>query len=120
MTRDGAREFFKDSGLDYSVLSSKNLDRLRRIVNKELQDSGFFRGTFCCKPSFDFQRDQSYGALYCQADYFKKREAISFNRDGFIGFSGWASTKNVQPILKGFIQWVEEHEKFKNQASNGI
>lgn len=48
-------------------------------------------------------------AFICvDGDYFKGREAISFNSDGFIGFAGWADDKNVQPFLRAFVLWVVE------------
>lgn len=33
-------------------------------------------------------------------------EGVSFNRDGFIGFAGWASDENVQPVLRAFKRWL--------------
>ena len=45
--------------------------------------------------------------LYMKGAYFSERECISFNLDGFIGFAGWASNGNVQPILRAFIRWCD-------------
>ena len=45
--------------------------------------------------------------LMVDGSYFKRREAISFNDGGFIGFAGWADKYNVQPFLKAFDRWVE-------------
>jgi hypothetical protein len=41
--------------------------------------------------------------LFVAGPYFDKRECISFNADGFIGFAGWASSENSEPIIKGFL-----------------
>lgn len=43
--------------------------------------------------------------LYMNSHYFTRREAISFNRDGFIGFAGWADQGNVNPLLRAFLRW---------------
>ncbi len=45
--------------------------------------------------------------IRCSGPYFKNREAISFNVDGFIGFCGWADSKNQRPFLNAFARWVE-------------
>lgn len=45
--------------------------------------------------------------LRCSGPYFKNREAISFNLDGFIGFCGWADSRNQRPFLNAFARWVE-------------
>lgn len=44
--------------------------------------------------------------LYVDADYFKQREAISFNSDGFIGFAGWAGSSACEPIFSAFSEWL--------------
>ena len=45
--------------------------------------------------------------LRVDGSYFKDREAISFNGDGFIGFCGWASSRNERPFIDAFIEWTE-------------
>ncbi|HAK41816.1 MAG TPA: hypothetical protein DCM59_02620, partial [Clostridium sp.] len=45
--------------------------------------------------------------LYVDSHYFSKRESISFNEDGLIGFAGWASSSNVRPIILGFNKWCD-------------
>ncbi len=45
--------------------------------------------------------------LYVDSHYFSKRESISFNEGGFIGFAGWASDSNVRPIILGFNKWCD-------------
>jgi len=114
-TRDQAREFFEASSLSYSSLTKINLQHLRRYVNRKMVSSGLFDDTYRCKqrpyihqdtPSSEFSR--FYAGIKCKAFYFDDRECISFNPDGFIGFAGWASDGNVQPILEGFIEWVKD------------
>ena len=43
----------------------------------------------------------------CSTDQWEGREAVSFNRDGFIGFAGWADSSNVRPILDGVEKWLD-------------
>ena len=38
--------------------------------------------------------------------YFKNREGITFNSDGFVGFAGWACDTNAEPFANAFIDWV--------------
>lgn len=40
--------------------------------------------------------------------YFDNREAISFYEDGFVGFAGWADSKNERPFLRAFWQWMND------------
>lgn len=45
--------------------------------------------------------------LYVNSHYFERRECISFNADGWIGFAGWADQGNTNPILRAFIEWSD-------------
>ena len=45
--------------------------------------------------------------LYVNSHYFTRRECISFNYDGFIGFAGWADQGNTNPILRAFLKWCD-------------
>lgn len=45
--------------------------------------------------------------IYINSNYFTQRECISFNRDGFIGFCGWADSKNEKPIIDAFLRWCD-------------
>jgi hypothetical protein len=106
IARNDARTAFKDAGLNYEVLSPENLRKLRECINSRMVESGLFKGTFRCH-----QRATSadgLAAIKCRAHYFEEREAVTFNTDGFIGFAGWASRESVQPILRGFLDWVRE------------
>lgn len=50
-------------------------------------------------------RDQHTGKV---VGVRRRREAISFNGDGFIGIAGWADDNNVQPFLRAFMRWLKE------------
>lgn len=50
--------------------------------------------------------------LYCSADNFEKREAYTFNSDGFVGIAGWADAQNVTPFIVALHEWAKNmHEK---------
>jgi hypothetical protein len=109
MTRDEARKRFADAGLKYSHLTRENLQRLRNLIDAEMRKSGCFNGTYRCKQRPIYRDGERFFAgVKCRAFYFDDREAVSFNRDDFIGFAGWSSDENVQPILAGFASWVEK------------
>jgi hypothetical protein len=44
--------------------------------------------------------------IRCDGAYFRGREAVSLNPDGFIGIAGWADDKNVKPFCIAFKAWV--------------
>lgn len=44
--------------------------------------------------------------IRCDGAYFKGREAVSLNSDGFIGIAGWADDENVRPFAIAFKAWV--------------
>lgn len=114
-TRDQARDLFESSALDYTSLTRPNLQRLRNLINDNMVSGELFNRSYRCKqrpfihpdtPASEFSR--FYAGIRCNAFYFEDREAVSFNPDGFVGFAGWASDDNVQPILEGFTEWIKE------------
>lgn len=110
-TRDHARQAFQDAGLNYGYVTEESLQRLRNLINDKMTASGLMNGTYRCRQKTTLQNvgnRKFFAGITCQAFYFDKREAVSFNRDGFIGFAGWSDDTNVQPILAGFLEWVNE------------
>ena len=110
MTTDEARSVFKSSGLTYKDLSRDNLKRLRTAINDQMTDDDSIMKELKCRYRFrvsiaDGHINQAY--LGCKSYKFDDREAVSFNSDGFIGFAGWADSTNIQPILLGFVDWVQ-------------
>lgn len=110
ITREEARQAFEVAGLTYLALTPESMKRLRAIVNDHMKYSGAIKGTYRCKLRGVVKETRAgrYAELRCKSYYFNDREAITFNTDGFIGFAGWADQGNVQPILKGFVEWVKE------------
>jgi hypothetical protein len=105
ITRDEARALFA-AHLDYSVLTPESIRRLRSLINQKMVESAIFNDTLRCRQRGIVHK--GYAEIRCKAFYFDSREAVTFNPDGFIGFAGWASDHNAQPILDGFQAWVNE------------
>jgi hypothetical protein len=115
-----ARDRFKSLGLTYKDITQKALIELVEILNQELVK--FDNKGFKMKLEKVLQKDVHFntkgafvkaffkvsGAFEGQKPYFRKREAISFNTDGFIGFAGWSDSKNILPLLKAFDRWMED------------
>lgn len=119
LTRDEARAYFKDHYMQYTEdcnvfiaypIHKSDMQKLYELCEKHLNiDYGQMSMTMSKKYQAVQNRNSAIGRafLFVDGEYFKKREAISFNRDGFIGFAGWASDKDVQPFLYAFIEWVD-------------
>ncbi|NRT90116.1 hypothetical protein [Clostridium beijerinckii] len=54
--------------------------------------------------------------LFMNSHYFTQRECISFNKDGFIGFCGWAGGTNSVPIINAFIEWCNYLDELSNDC----
>ena len=87
---------------------------LSMFLEKELKKSNKIRetsATMSLSRKVDMKK-KSNGSIICcflymNAYYFTRRECISFNRDGFIGFAGWADQGNTNPILRAFLKWCD-------------
>ncbi|HAM42113.1 MAG TPA: hypothetical protein DCP69_12500 [Candidatus Omnitrophica bacterium] len=118
MKRDEARELF-NSTLSYSDVTVESAKRLRDIIDSKMVESGLMNGTYRCQKTISRVGDPGkfFTGIKCKSFYFTGREAVSFNRDGFVGFAGWSDETNVQPILAGFAEWVNETAAAKQQAA---
>lgn len=105
---DEARAEFKNSGLTYMDLTLARITALRDFVDRHLRESKLMKGTYKAekKTVLKFLPDGVYGAVTCRSHYFQKREAVTFNSDGFIGFAGWADPVNVVPVVSAFREWI--------------
>jgi hypothetical protein len=109
-TRQDARDAWARSGLTYAALTPVSMERLRTLLDAEMQSGEYLRGTFRASHKPKLLRCGSYD-IRCSAWYFKGRQArqcITFEPSGFIGFAGWSDDTNVQPIIRAFMAWVEE------------
>jgi hypothetical protein len=113
-TTNEAREYFKQKGLTYDDITEGDILILSMFLEKELKKSNKIRetsATMSLSRKVDMKK-KSNGSIICcflymNAYYFTRRECISFNRDGFIGFAGWADQGNTNPILRAFLKWCD-------------
>lgn len=118
-SNDKARQYFKDKGLSYSKIDEGDILALVMLLNHELKkankENETSMGTLYLSKKIDLKRKTNGSLLHCylyvNSDYFVRRECISFNPDGFIGFAGWADQGNVNPILRAFLQWCDYLEE---------
>lgn len=119
ITREEARKLFADYLFDYSDITENDIYALEALIGiklAEFNEEGSLqmhlshRKNDAPKVKVGKNIGQTIeSAFICvDGDYFKGREAISFNSNGFIGFAGWADDKNVQPFLRAFVLWVVE------------
>ena len=112
-TNNEAREFFKNRGLSYDSIHEGDILILCMMLQKELKKSNKTGETSVTTMTLSKRTDmkkKSNGSItecyiYMNSHYFTRRECISFNRDGFIGFAGWADQGNTNPILRAFLEW---------------
>lgn len=112
-TTNEAREFFKNRGLSYDSIHEGDILILCMMLQKELKKSNKTGETSVTTMTLSKRVDmkkKSNGSItecyiYMNSHYFTRRECISFNRDGFIGFAGWADQGNTNPILRAFLEW---------------
>ncbi len=114
-SNDEAREYFKSKNLSYDSINEGDILVLVMLLQKEIKKSvkagETSVSTIYLSSKVDMKK-KSNGAIICcylyvNSHYFTRREAISFNRDGFIGFAGWADQGNTNPLLRAFLQWCD-------------
>ena len=98
------RSLFKSNGLTYTDVS-QYIDILEHYIRLNLKSYPAIND--CLEMELGKTRFNKDGGVYLLVDshYFANRECISFNHDGFIGFCGWASSKNAEPFIRAFIDW---------------
>lgn len=117
ITRDGLRDAFASQLDDQAHLNKGDVYMLAMLVGEELcrhnlKDVDGM--TSACEMSLGKLDIRAVGAYvrdaYIRVDgpYFEGREAISINPDGFIGFAGWADSRNERPFLCAFARWLDE------------
>lgn len=75
-----------------------------------MRASGLFNATLRLDPDPRIQADETgrviCADLQCFSERFRNSQAVTFAKNGFIGFAGWADDVFLVPILKGFTAWV--------------
>lgn len=114
-TTNEAREYFKNKNLSYDNINEGDILVLIMMLQKEIKksnkDGETSVSTMHLSRKVDMKK-KSNGTILCcylylNSHYFTRREAISFNRDGFIGFAGWADQRNTNPLLRAFLKWCD-------------
>lgn len=112
-TNNEVRAYFAGKGLTYADVTEGDILTLVMLLNKHIKkanaDCETSMGSMYLSRRIDLKR-KTNGALiscflYVNSHYFERRECISFNADGWIGFAGWADQGNTNPILRAFIEW---------------
>lgn len=112
MEREKARECFIDKKLTYQNITSEDICVLVMMLNKSIKKACkeiemSMRMSEKIKSKYTSSGKLIECYLFINGDYFTRRECISFNTDGFIGFAGWADDENVKPLLDAFAKWCE-------------
>lgn len=114
-TNDEARDYFAGKGLSYDDATEGDILALVMLLNKHIKkanaDCETSMGSMYLSRRIDLKR-KTNGTLiscflYVNSHYFERRECISFNADGWIGFAGWADQGSTNPILRAFIEWCD-------------
>jgi hypothetical protein len=116
---DDARAAFRAAGLTYNDLTLPRMQLLQKILDRHLRESLLIKESFRANKAvvLKFMPNGIYGAVTCRSSYFKSREAVAFNPDGFIGFAGWSDHVNIVPILSGFKEWMDQVVVSKEEAN---
>lgn len=116
LTRDEARKHFDDLGISYESIKEIDVRKLSNILESELIDyfehGGDHAKQMDMKVSKLRKKDMKFedgklvsARIQIDGSYFKRREGITFNENGFIGFGAEFSDINVQSILEAFCKW---------------
>lgn len=114
-SNDEARKYFADKGLTYDDITEGDILTLVILLNKHIKaankDNETSVDSMYLSKKIDILKKRNGTIircfLYMNSSYFTRRECISFNSDGFIGFAGWADQGNTNPILRAFLEWCD-------------
>lgn len=123
-TTKEARQYFRDKGLSYHDITEGDILSLLMLLNREIKKSnkaGETSSSTMHMSSKINMKKRTNGTiikcfLYINSHYFTRREAISFDEDGFIGFAGWADQGNTNPLLRAFLRWCDDLAEAKEAA----
>ena len=123
-TNEEARQYFRDKGLTYDDITEGDILSLLMLLNREIKKSNKVGETSVSTMHMSSKiamKKRTNGTiikcfLYINSHYFTRREAISFNEDGYIGFAGWADQGNTNPLLRAFLRWCDDLAAAKEAA----
>jgi len=95
--------------LDVSMLASLLGEELCRHALKEVDECSSALEMFVGDVITDHMSGPVDNFRICvDGPYFMRREGISLEPSGFIGFAGWADSCNERPFLCAFARWLDE------------
>jgi len=111
---DVPRNYFTKKGLTYENVTEGDIGVLYMLLNKHVKQANkagtmsvdTMRMSTKIKGKYNRNGTLKECYMYMNSHYFTQREAISFNRDGFIGFAGWADEFNKAPLISAFMEWI--------------
>lgn len=103
--RDHARNLIAEQGITPLNVSEHQISVLMSCLRRAFKSAPNYKG------SMRLKNRKVTKFLEMKTNQWERRECVSFNSDGFIGFAGWADDKNIQPILKAVGMWVEQLRK---------
>ena len=120
-SNEDCRNRFKEYGLSYADITDGDILALVMLLNREIKKSNREGETSADTMRLSQKmiiKHKSNGTisecyLFMNSHYFTQRECISFNKDGFIGFAGWADDGNLNPIRRAFLEWCDLLRKQK-------
>ncbi|OXX43430.1 hypothetical protein B9J93_15860 [Vibrio sp. V17_P4S1T151] len=101
--RDSVRDRFKTADIGRDNVTKEHLLLIHKLINSRMMSSDLFEGTLRMTQPYNGEK-----YLHCCSKQWDKREAVSFNTDGFIGIAGWASDKSVEPIIQGLCDFLDQ------------
>lgn len=126
LTREYGRKCFE--GLKYKDITERDILNLEEFLQNELMryknnsEHGKQMGMILAYPrkkdiKILKRTGLKHARIQINGSYFSRREAITFNENGFIGFGGELDDKNIQPIIKAFEKWCKLLKERKNKIS---
>lgn len=125
LTREYGRKCFE--GLKYSDITGQDIMNLIKILIVELEEyknsskhgkeMDMNVAMFRKKDIKELKKGLVCARIQINGSYFSRREAITFNENGFVGFGGELDNKNIQPIIKSFEKWCKNLKERKNKIS---
>ncbi|MBD1379100.1 hypothetical protein IC621_02550 [Bacillus sp. IB182487] len=113
MRAEKARKRFNEE-FSYSMLREIHIDHLRSFISQELANHDHDKEMKLSlraprKKDIDILKTKGlrYVQITVKGSYFDRREGITFNQVGFIGFAGWTSSYNVKPFVDAFEKWMD-------------
>ena len=124
---EDCRKRFNDLGLTYDDVTEGDILVLIMLLNREIKKSNKAGETSVNTTHLSSKtviKKKSNGAiteayLFMNSHYYTQRECISFNKNGWIGFAGWADEGNSNPIRRAFLEWCDILAKQKEEVSDG-